>query len=359
MLGESFTRPPPKNKSLIPELAYASTSRSYASTNDSRNSIHGISEVCSGNNRSQNNDTNSSSDKTCWNCGGSGHLSTRCPKPQERYCYSCGFRNVTVRTCPKCNRRPGNGQLRHYYVLDYVLAHVKGDERPYLTVSIFGKSLLGLLDSGASRTIIGGKGWKILKSIGLVNLEKCDLKSVTVANGNSCDCIGILRAPVRLRDVEKIIDILVVPELNHSLILGIDFWLRMGIVPNISSNKWKFSLSDCINVDSLEALNPRSALTDKEADILNQFIYKTFKKMGDKLGRTNIVEHRIEVPVSIGKILYYRMRHSISSKLAPKYVGPFVVAKKVSPWTYELKDVDGRFRGTWHAKDLKPSPEHD
>ncbi|KAJ8948609.1 hypothetical protein NQ314_008392, partial [Rhamnusium bicolor] len=154
-LAKSFTPPPPKNKSLIPELAYASTSRSYESTSDSRNSIHGISEVYSGNNRSQNNDSNSSLDKTCWNCGGSGHLSMRCPKPQERYCYSCGFRNVTVRTCPKCNRRPGNVQLRHYYVLDYVLAHVKGDERPYVTVSIFGKSLLGLLDSGASRTIVG------------------------------------------------------------------------------------------------------------------------------------------------------------------------------------------------------------
>ncbi|KAJ8929587.1 hypothetical protein NQ314_017694 [Rhamnusium bicolor] len=129
-------------------------------------------------------------------------------------------------------------------VLDYVLAHVQGDERPYVTVTIFGKQLLGLLDSGANRTIIGNKGWKLLKDIGLINLEKSEVKTVTVANGNSCNCIGILHTPVRLRDVEKIIDILVVPDLNQTLILGIDFWLRMGIVPNLSSNEWKFSLSD-------------------------------------------------------------------------------------------------------------------
>jgi hypothetical protein len=42
-----------------------------------------------------------------------------------------------------------------------------------------------------------------------------------------------------------------------------------------------------------------------------------------------------------------------SAKLANKYVGPFVVKKKLSPWTYELYDLDGRTRGVWHAKDLK------
>lgn len=180
-------------------------------------------------------------------------------------------------------------------MLDYVLAHVKGDERPYVTVSIFDKLFLGLLDSGASRTIIGDKGWKALKNIGLVNLEKSELKSVTVANGTSCNCVGILRAPVRLQDVEKIIDILVVPELNHTLILGIDFWRRMGIVPNLGSNEWKFFATDGANVDAVEALNPRSTLTSEQSEILDRLIDETFEKMGDKLGCTNVVEHRIEV----------------------------------------------------------------
>ncbi|KAG5860765.1 hypothetical protein JTB14_000466 [Gonioctena quinquepunctata] len=46
-----------------------------------------------------------------------------------------------------------------------------------------------------------------------------------------------------------------------------------------------------------------------------------------------------------------------SSKLANEFVGPFIVSKKVSPWVYELKDPDGRFHGSWHAKDLKPGPK--
>lgn len=43
-----------------------------------------------------------------------------------------------------------------------------------------------------------------------------------------------------------------------------------------------------------------------------------------------------------------------AAKLAPKFVGPFEVKKRVSPWTYVLKDSKGKERGTWHVKDLKP-----
>lgn len=42
-----------------------------------------------------------------------------------------------------------------------------------------------------------------------------------------------------------------------------------------------------------------------------------------------------------------------SSKLAPKFVGPFFIKRKVSWWTYELQDNAGKSRGIWHAKDLK------
>ncbi|KAJ8962341.1 hypothetical protein NQ318_018323 [Aromia moschata] len=42
-----------------------------------------------------------------------------------------------------------------------------------------------------------------------------------------------------------------------------------------------------------------------------------------------------------------------SKKLAPRYIGPFYVKKKLSPWTYELEDTDGRSAGVWNAKDLK------
>lgn len=42
-----------------------------------------------------------------------------------------------------------------------------------------------------------------------------------------------------------------------------------------------------------------------------------------------------------------------SAKLAPRYVGPYIVAEKISPSVYSLKDLDGKNIGNWHVQDIK------
>lgn len=52
---------------------------------------------------------------------------------------------------------------------------------------------------------------------------------------------------------------------------------------------------------------------------------------------------------------------AFNAKLAPKYVGPFSVEKKLGSWTYELVDKFGKSKGVWHVKDLKsvsPTDDH-
>ncbi|KAJ8929588.1 hypothetical protein NQ314_017695 [Rhamnusium bicolor] len=91
-------------------------------------------------------------------------------------------------------------------------------------------------------------------------------------------------------------------------------------------------------------------------------VKRRLEKAAEKNKRYYDLRHR-DVTYGLGARVYRKnfvlsdAAKYYSSKLAPKYVGPFIISKKVSPWTYELKDVDGRFRETWHAKDLKPSPE--
>ncbi|KAG5867079.1 hypothetical protein JTB14_034989 [Gonioctena quinquepunctata] len=41
-----------------------------------------------------------------------------------------------------------------------------------------------------------------------------------------------------------------------------------------------------------------------------------------------------------------------SAKLAPRFIGPFTVHTKVSPWAYELLDRKGKSGGVWNVKDL-------
>uniref|UniRef100_A0A6P7H6D6 Multidrug resistance-associated protein 4-like n=1 Tax=Diabrotica virgifera virgifera TaxID=50390 RepID=A0A6P7H6D6_DIAVI len=70
-------------------------------------------------------------------------------------------------------------------ILDFILDHAQNDERPYLRVSVLGTEMLGLLDSGASRTIVGSTGWKLLRSLGL-EIDSSKPTTCRVANGQSC-----------------------------------------------------------------------------------------------------------------------------------------------------------------------------
>lgn len=48
-----------------------------------------------------------------------------------------------------------------------------------------------------------------------------------------------------------------------------------------------------------------------------------------------------------------------TAKLAPKYVGPFLIKRKLSPLVYELENARKKSIGHWHVTDLKPTPQGD
>jgi hypothetical protein len=44
---------------------------------------------------------------------------------------------------------------------------------------------------------------------------------------------------------------------------------------------------------------------------------------------------------------------NFSAKLAPKFSGPYVIRKKISPTVYQLSDGTDKDIGRWHVVDLK------
>lgn len=126
--------------------------------------------------------------------------------------------------------------------LDFVLANVVGDERPYLNVEVFGLGFCGLLDSGASRTIIGGRGFEKFKEFKL-RLHPTEVKSCGVADGTQCPVVGSYIVPFCVEGRVAWVEVLVMPSLPHSLILGADFWRKLGIVPDLRHGHWQFSAS--------------------------------------------------------------------------------------------------------------------
>lgn len=93
--------------------------------------------------------------------------------------------------------------------------------------------------------------------------------SCTVANGQTVNSIGIIQVSMRVRDRVKMIDVVVVPELPHVLILGSDFWIKMGIVPDLRQNEWHFT----DNPDEINCIEERdTVLTPTEEVQLNKLL---------------------------------------------------------------------------------------
>lgn len=97
-LEAQYQAPPRVEQSLVPETAFKDGP--HAVKGGRLCMIYGKPNT-TGNNRPK---------LTCWNCHSTEHGFRQCKKPRESvFCFRCGQKGVTVRSCDKCHRRPGNG----------------------------------------------------------------------------------------------------------------------------------------------------------------------------------------------------------------------------------------------------------
>lgn len=248
-------------------------------------------------------------------------------------------------------------------ILNYILDHAAGDERPYLKVNVLGHTILGLLDSGASVTVVGYSGWKVLQNLGL-KLETEQQTNCRVANGQNCTAIGYCAVPFILRDKLRVMKVLVVPELPHTLILGADFWKAMGIVPDLRHSEWYFS-DQPDNKDIVDHLESQTVLTPLQQKELDSLIERNLKLMGNDLGCTDGTEHVIQVNGPPIKQRYYPlspvMQEHVNREL-DEMIRLGVVEKSKSPWSSPIllvKKKDGGYRFCVDYRKLNAVTERD
>ncbi|KAK3916766.1 Transposon Tf2-11 polyprotein [Frankliniella fusca] len=91
-------------------------------------------------------------------------------------------------------------------------------------------------------------------------------------------------------------------------------------------------------------------------------VLSRLQKAYEKNARSYDLRRR-EVRYEEGQVVYRRnyvksdAAAYFSKKLAPKYLGPFVIKKRVGARGYLLVGQDGKEDGPWHVHDLKLSPE--
>lgn len=158
-----------------------------------------------------------------------------------------------------------------------------------------GHTISGLLDTGASRTILGYKGWKMLRQLGF-SLNNSEQIYCTVANGQRHAAIGSVQIPFSIGQKTEWIEVIVVPDLPHNLIYGVDFFKQMGVVPDLRSGSWEFSDLRYNSPASLASVEvPPALLDDSQRVVIDQMVDEYFVKMGTKLGRAKHVEHQIRL----------------------------------------------------------------
>lgn len=164
---------------------------------------------------------------------------------------------------------------------------MEGDDgRPYGTVKINNFNLCGILDSGASVSILGAGCEKFLEDTGL-KLRGFP-SSVQVANGAKQRVLGFVVADVTFNGQTFSHKLFLVPSLQQPLYLGIDFWKRVGIRPAVEE----------INITPPEINEDeenRHILSPDDTSRLQSIVDAFPSLTRDGLGRTTLLKHDIEL----------------------------------------------------------------
>lgn len=180
-----------------------------------------------------------------------------------------------------CKTVPNN---YNYYAKNQLkISHVLDDNRPYLDISILGHQIKGLLDSGATCTVLGKGGVELLKILNL-KIQPVDYLMVSAAD-HKMEVLGTVDLPYTYQGHTYIVKTIISPSVTKPLILGYDFFKIFKI-------KLEF-LCEIFEHDSI--LNT----IDYKLDELQQRIFlniiKTFPPAKEgSLGKTHLVEHNIE-----------------------------------------------------------------
>ncbi|XP_055542851.1 uncharacterized protein LOC129728436 [Wyeomyia smithii] len=293
----------------------------------------------------------------CFNCRLKGHHARDCERPKHKYCTRCGFHNVETTTCPFCGKNaiktvPEGRQVEHYFDTSYemneIIIHPENGQRPFVEVSVYGNSLVGLLDSGAHLSILGIGALKLL--------EKCDLRlfpsevSLKTANGQELEVKGTVYLPVTFNEETKVIETLVVPSLKRKILLGINFWNSFHITPTIQKARIE-------SIEVHEDVEPADRLAmEHEETLLNDVqklhlekVKKKFKIAGeDTLDTTDWVSHRIELTEEAKKLSPARInpfptspsrQQQINAEL-DRMLKSNIIEKSYSDWALRLVPVD-------------------
>lgn len=107
------------------------------------------------------------------------------------------------------------------------------DPRPYAKIKIGNIEITGLLDSGASLSLLGKGCREVVERLGCKIHKYC--KNIRTASGHKKRVLGKIVVEVKYKEKIGVLVLYLCPDLEQECYLGIDFWKLFEIAPEIIS----------------------------------------------------------------------------------------------------------------------------
>ncbi|XP_052857197.1 uncharacterized protein LOC128265316 [Drosophila gunungcola] len=261
--------------------------------------------------------------------------------------------------CPKKRSRNAS-RIRAFWSAAKTINAIrykKYDKRPYAEVRVLDQVVLGLLDTGAAMSALGGK---LAEQVVLSRIPFKRVATVaSTADGKRQEIIGRLKIPVQYKKITKDLELHIIPSLSQDLYLGIDFWQAFDLLP--------------ASMNIAEIAPESHDLTTSQQEILKSVValFPSFAISG--LGKTSLISHTIDIgdakpvkqrhfPVSpaVEKLLYEEVDRMLSLGVIEEsdsaWSSPVVLVQK--PGKIRLC-LDSRKVNAVTKKDAYPLPQID
>lgn len=190
--------------------------------------------------------------------------------------------------------------LAHYFETGQIcnVTSKSDDNRYYCAVNILGKSYAGLLDSGATSSVVSKSFYAVLQSLGFIAEEIPEI-NLTTADGTPHGINKALYLPMEFANKYNVVKFYVMNNIKHELLLGINFFDAFQLSINVNSDmQSKLKLGKREEINSMAIVeNPvisREELKDNQKQELDQIITEITNLIGVGLGRTSLIQHRID-----------------------------------------------------------------
>jgi hypothetical protein len=185
---------------------------------------------------------------------------------------------------------------------NFAITRDRKANRPFISALVYGKSISGLLDTGACHSVIGSKGIPFIDSLG-VSVQVPLVSKLATVDATIHTVSGVMYLPIEIDSHIREVPFYLVPSFPNDFIFGSDFFDLFSLSVRKKDNKWLVEISNhqisSIDNTGTDQSNSKTyglaPLTDDQSKIAKDLLTHLEQLNANRpLGLTDKIEHSID-----------------------------------------------------------------